>query len=43
MNSLSGSDTGGVFGVSVVEVLKPELFIVVPEDGSEHYQHQTPS
>ena len=27
MNSLSGSDTGGVFGASVVEVLKPEFFL----------------
>ena len=26
----------------MVEVLKPEFFIVAPEDGSEHYQHQTP-
>jgi len=31
MNSLSGSDTGGVFGASVVEVFKPEFFIVAPK------------
>jgi len=31
MNSLSRSDTGGLFGASVVEVLKPEFFIVAPE------------
>jgi len=42
MNSLSGSDTGGVFGASVVEVFKPEFFIVAPEDISEHCQHQIP-
>jgi len=39
MNSLTGSDTGGVFGALVVEVLKLELFIVAPEETSEHCQH----
>ena len=36
------NDTSGVFGASVVEVLKPEFFIVLPEEGSEHYQHPIP-
>ena len=36
------NDTGGVFGASVVEVLKPEFFIVAPEERSEHYQHPIP-
>ena len=42
MNSLSGSDTGRAFRASVVEVLKPEFFIVAPEERSEHYQHLIP-
>ena len=51
MNLLSGSgcgpggesnDTGGAFGTSVVEVLKPEFFIVAPEERSERYQHPIP-
>ena len=51
MNLLSGSgrgpggesnNTGGVFGASVVEVLKPEFFIVAPEEIFEHYQHPIP-
>ena len=44
MNSLSGSDTGGVFGASVVEVFKPEFLLSHPEDilVSEHCQHQIP-
>ena len=26
----------------MVDVLKPEFFIVAPEEGSEHYQHPVP-
>ena len=34
--------TGGVFGASVVEVLKLEFFIAAPEERFEHYQHPIP-
>jgi len=43
MNSVTGGlGPDGVFGASVVEVLKPEFFAVAPEARSEGYQHQIP-
>jgi len=43
MNSVTGVlGPGGVFGASVVEVLKPEFFAVAPEARFEGYQHPIP-
>src|SRR5258706_2637881 len=37
-----GFGPDGVFGASVVEVLRPELLAVAPEARSEGYQHPIP-
>ena len=39
-NPLGGLGPGGVFGASVVEVLKQEFFALAHEARSEGYQHQ---
>jgi len=43
INSVTGElGTDGVFGTSVVEVVKPEFFTVTSETRSEDYQHPIP-
>jgi len=43
MGSVTGElGSDGVFGASVVEVLKPEFFTVTSETRSEDYQHPIP-